>query len=147
MNARRLTRLDAVCLALINFYQRHLSPRKGYRCAHARLHGGAGCSGFARDAIEHRGLRAALPQVRARFGACKAAAQTLRAERRVDLDKREPHEKKKPQELAKSDWSHGVCDALWIMPDGFCCAEAACEGAACADIGCAEAACGCLPCW
>ena len=78
---RNVNALDAICLLAIGFYQRQLSPRKGYRCAYARVNGGAGCSGFVRAAIEQHGLRDATPRIRARFGACKAAARALRAER------------------------------------------------------------------
>jgi len=74
IESRKIDALDRFCLGAIAFYQRQISPRKGWRCAHARLHGGSGCSGFARATIARNGLRAATPQIRA----CKLAARTLR---------------------------------------------------------------------
>lgn len=63
--------------AAIRFYQRHLSPRKGFRCAHGVLHEGPGCSEAVRRIILRRGVLGAWPFVKRRFAACKAAAATL----------------------------------------------------------------------
>ncbi|PZR52608.1 membrane protein insertion efficiency factor YidD [Xylanimonas oleitrophica] len=58
-------------------YQRRISPRKGWRCAHGVLHGGAGCSGAVRDLVARRGLvRSVLPAA-VRFWACYQAAHVL----------------------------------------------------------------------
>lgn len=80
LSHHKTSALDWLCLRAIAFYQYQISPRKGWRCAYARLHGGAGCSGFAREAIAHCGVKEALPLVRARFDDCKKAGQTLRAQ-------------------------------------------------------------------
>lgn len=66
-----------LALLAIGGYQRHVSPRKGFRCAYSVLNGGTGCSGFVDEAIRAHGLRAAIPLVRERFGDCKLAAQSL----------------------------------------------------------------------
>ncbi|MEZ5796107.1 MAG: membrane protein insertion efficiency factor YidD [Paracoccaceae bacterium] len=73
--------LDRIALAAIGGYQRHLSPRKGYACAHRIRHGGTGCSGYAKAAIRSHGLLRAMPLIRARFSACRDAAEELRAAR------------------------------------------------------------------
>ena len=65
--------LVGALLLAIGAYQRWLSPRKGFACAYRAAHGGTGCSGFAKVALRARGL-AALPLVRARLNACRAAA-------------------------------------------------------------------------
>ena len=72
----------------IYFYQRWLSPRKGYRCAYSVLHGGTGCSGYAKAAIRERGLLAALPIVRARFRDCRAAFSEIRGEEEEKRDRK-----------------------------------------------------------
>ena len=69
--------LSTLAVTLIRAYQVHLSPRKGYGYAYRLLHGGTGCSGFAKLAIADRGLIRALPDIRQRFKACKAAALNL----------------------------------------------------------------------
>jgi putative component of membrane protein insertase Oxa1/YidC/SpoIIIJ protein YidD len=61
----------------IRAYQLHVSPRKGWRCAHRALHGDASCSGAVREILRRQGLlRGAAPTVR-RFVACFQAAQLL----------------------------------------------------------------------
>lgn len=58
-------------------YQRRISPRKGWRCAHGVLYGGDGCSAAVRDVLASRGLlRGALPSA-LRFLACYQAARML----------------------------------------------------------------------
>lgn len=74
--------LDRVALAAIGGYQRHLSPRKGYACAHRLARGGTGCSGYAKAAISEHGLIRAIPLIRQRFAACRDAAEELREDRR-----------------------------------------------------------------
>lgn len=62
---------------LIEQYQRRLSPRKGYACAHRVAHGGDSCSGAVRDLVRRRGVvRAGVPTA-LRFVACYRAASLL----------------------------------------------------------------------
>ena len=63
--------------AAIRGYQRRLSPRKGYTCAHLVAHGGQSCSAAVRGIVARRGVvRGALPTA-ARFLACYQAATLL----------------------------------------------------------------------
>ena len=78
--------LSGAALAVIAAYQRWLSPRKGFACAHRVRHGGTGCSGYAKQAIRARGLRA-WPDIRARFAACRAAAMAIATEDEREQDK------------------------------------------------------------
>ena len=65
--------------ALIHRYQTHVSPAKGWGCAHRVAHGGSSCSGAVRDLVRGRGVvRAVLPTV-TRFAACYLAARLLMA--------------------------------------------------------------------
>ncbi len=167
LSHRKLGALDWFCLRAIHFYQRHLSPRKGYRCAYARLYGGGGCSGFARDAIAQLGWHAARAPIRARFVECKLAGQTLRAQ--FELDK--PSDLKQGEhdltQSKKRSWHDRFGDACCVDLSWFMCADSLCDGsacealscadascahgaladAACADASCAEAACGCHSCF
>ncbi len=77
-------------LIAIGGYQQWISPRKGYACPYRLLHGGTGCSGFAKAALRTHGFRRAVPLIRARLHDCHAAALTLSARNR-DLPK-EPGE-------------------------------------------------------
>jgi putative component of membrane protein insertase Oxa1/YidC/SpoIIIJ protein YidD len=62
---------------MIRGYQRHLSPRKGWRCAHAVLTGGTSCSAAVRELLGARGLVRAVAPSAVRFVACYRAAQLL----------------------------------------------------------------------
>ena len=74
----RLTRRSAT--SLISFYQRYISPHKGFRCAHRVYHGGQSCSGYAKTVVQQHGLGAAIPLIRQRFSACGQAARMMRSE-------------------------------------------------------------------
>ena len=68
-----------LALLLIGAYRRWLSPYKGFRCAHAALHGGASCSQAVADIVAGHGLWQGRRHIRARFRACRAAYQALAA--------------------------------------------------------------------
>jgi putative component of membrane protein insertase Oxa1/YidC/SpoIIIJ protein YidD len=62
---------------MIRGYQRRLSPRKGWRCAHSVLTGGTSCSSAVRELLAARGLVRGLVPSAVRFVACYRAAQAL----------------------------------------------------------------------
>lgn len=76
----RLSRQTAS--ALITSYQKHISPKKGFSCAHRVLHGGESCSQYIKRTILKQGLIRAIRLSRQRLQACKAANQVLRARRK-----------------------------------------------------------------
>jgi putative component of membrane protein insertase Oxa1/YidC/SpoIIIJ protein YidD len=69
--------VTTLALWLIRFYQRFLSPHKGFRCAHAAFFGGNSCSGAIYTLVLERGFWRALPQIKIRFGECRFAYETL----------------------------------------------------------------------
>jgi len=69
--------MKQICLLLIEFYQRIISPRKGFKCAHHALHRGPTCSNAVKSLIEEHGLIGAWPQIKARFKACRVAYQAI----------------------------------------------------------------------
>ena len=109
--------LDRLALAVITAYQRHLSPRKGFCCAHRVQQGGPSCSEYARQTLTVYGLWRTVPLLWQRLcafreGACASGDQ---------LDD-EVEERKKP-------WWH-VLDCLDVF--GSC------------DAGCIPDSCGWL---
>ena len=62
---------------LIRGYQRHLSPRKGYACAHRVLAGGLSCSAAVRGIVAEHGVVGGVVPTLARFVACYRAAASL----------------------------------------------------------------------
>ncbi|HEY9617997.1 MAG TPA: membrane protein insertion efficiency factor YidD [Microcoleaceae cyanobacterium] len=73
--ADSLTRQTAV--TLISFYQKRLSPHKGFACAYRVLYGNESCSQYIKRTIQAKGLWQSLPLIRERFQACKSANQIL----------------------------------------------------------------------
>jgi putative component of membrane protein insertase Oxa1/YidC/SpoIIIJ protein YidD len=61
----------------IGFYQRHLSPLKGFCCAHNHLHGRGSCSQFAQRVVLKFGVVRLIPLLKLRFRACRRAFATL----------------------------------------------------------------------
>jgi putative component of membrane protein insertase Oxa1/YidC/SpoIIIJ protein YidD len=62
---------------LIELYQRHISPRKGFRCAYGVRTGRASCSKFGKRAIARTGLLAGVALLRRRFRRCHFASRQL----------------------------------------------------------------------
>ncbi|WP_242511702.1 membrane protein insertion efficiency factor YidD [Pengzhenrongella frigida] len=56
--------------AAIGCYQDHISPRKGWGCAHRIAHGGPSCSSAVRDLVARRGIAGAVVPSATRFLAC-----------------------------------------------------------------------------
>jgi putative component of membrane protein insertase Oxa1/YidC/SpoIIIJ protein YidD len=76
--------LQTASLGLIDLYQREISPRKGFVCAHNALFRAGGCSGYAKAAIAKKGVVQGLQSLAQRFRECAVAAsvvQTFRGTR------------------------------------------------------------------
>ena len=54
----------------IQLYQRHLSPRKGFSCAHRGSTGGNSCCTYGYSAIKRWGLRKGMRLMRRRLDDC-----------------------------------------------------------------------------
>lgn len=72
--------LDRLALQAIGAYKKFLSPRKGYRCAHAALHNGQSCSNFAQTAILQHGIWPAIFKINQRFVDCNSAFHVLNSQ-------------------------------------------------------------------
>ncbi|MES2323060.1 MAG: membrane protein insertion efficiency factor YidD [Pseudomonadota bacterium] len=70
--------LKSIFLFAIRFYQRVLSPRKGYCCAYRSHTGNASCSSLGYRAIRRFGVLRGLLMLDARFEKCGIAARRYR---------------------------------------------------------------------
>lgn len=70
---------------LIRGYQRHLSPRKGFTCAHLVARGGQSCSAAVRGIIAQYGVIRGIIPTMLRFAACYRAALMLGPAGRGDV--------------------------------------------------------------
>ncbi|MBI4121297.1 MAG: membrane protein insertion efficiency factor YidD [Parcubacteria group bacterium] len=84
MNASIVLRSPSniLIIAVIRFYQKWISPYKGFRCAHNMLHAQGGCSSFGLKVFGTHPFREALRLLRGRFAECKEANQILRSSER-----------------------------------------------------------------
>ncbi|MEM9795683.1 MAG: membrane protein insertion efficiency factor YidD [Pseudomonadota bacterium] len=133
----------SVALFGIDIYQRRISPRKGWRCAHSVLHGGTGCSGYAKHAIRDHGLWHAIPLIRTRFAECKDAYITLRSEREGHQSKRKTGRRSKTERCFD-----GACtgfEGCAFLPSLCTPARAAGKSKVC-DINPCDGDLGCGPC-
>lgn len=59
-----------LALALIAFYRRVLSPRKGFRCAYAAITGKHSCSAYGQRAVEKHGVSLGVRLITRRLQKC-----------------------------------------------------------------------------
>lgn len=78
-------------IGLIRFYQRYISPHKGFCCAYRQYSGGRSCSHFALVAIRRHGVSALWLSFPMRLDECKKAAIALTNEH-PQKDKHHPCE-------------------------------------------------------
>lgn len=69
--------LQAAALATIRFYQRRISPHKGFRCAYSVHTGRCGCSELGYRAIRRYGLTQGWQVLRSRMELCAEVHQRL----------------------------------------------------------------------
>jgi len=127
-----------IALAAIGFYQRHLSPRKGFSCAYRTHTTGMGCSGFGKHAISKHGLLLGLVLLHRRFAKCAWHAHSVSSARRVYRSNLGPL----GRQAGFADCDLGACDGPGgcdgpdcsgpdcDMPKFGCCRGAAKSGAA-----------------
>ena len=125
--------------ALIRAYQRHLSPRKGYRCAFGALHGAGTCSSIGLDIMEQQGFWAFWRKMPLQFEACRAAASALNEETEEQRKKRKQglQEEKRKRDCSGFDDCDLPCsgtDIAIFEGIGSCAETDGCEFGACDSI-------------
>jgi len=68
-------------IGLITFYQRFISPYKGFTCAHHARHKKGSCSHAVKALIADNGLIKSLPLIRVRFKECSEAYESIKESR------------------------------------------------------------------
>ncbi|AFZ60036.1 membrane protein insertion efficiency factor YidD [Anabaena cylindrica FACHB-243] len=115
-----------VGVSAITGYQQHISPYKGFVCAHRVLYGGESCSGYIKRVIAQEGLKAGFVKSRVRFQSCQQANIMLKsqAEELEPPTTDEDQQKKKPQPIAPKSSCQNNFD---VMDLGINCAEISCD--------------------
>lgn len=123
MNAHFLdSALRQITTTSISGYQKYISPRKGFSCAHRLLYGGESCSQYVKRIVSQQGLTLALKASRKRFQACREANQILRARYNRYTYASQNHEEEQERNKQKRNNAHysndcsncasGDCDAI-----------------------------------
>ena len=94
----------------IQVYQRFISPYKGFRCAHAALHGGDSCSHAVKKLIDEYGIWGSRSLIGARFTECRAAYQVLLAAK--DTEAQQDSERQKNRSHCNCDIADASCNIL-----------------------------------
>jgi len=71
--------MKTIVTAFIGFYQRFISPYKGFHCAHHVLHRGDTCSNAIKYLVLEHGLFKSRPYIKNRFHECRVAYNHLQA--------------------------------------------------------------------
>ena len=105
-----------LCILLINFYQRFMSPYKGFRCAHAAYHSGPSCSSAIKSIVKEHGLIKGRPLIKARFVECRTAYLHIVAEQEDSKEKRKRRRRKKDRDWCDFDCCVSPCDLADLLP-------------------------------
>ena len=114
---RDRTVLHALAETAIRFYQRHLSPRKGYRCSYAAAFDAPSCSAFGLELLRQHSLDRAWRELQDRFAACAMATKARKDRERDPLDK-EPLRARR-RFLSNSTDAEGCHPMNWCDADDF----------------------------
>ena len=128
----------------ITQYQKHISPHKGFVCAHRRLYGGESCSEHIKQTIIKEGLGHILAKSKLRFASCKQANFILKSQTEETEEK--------PQKKKKQSYEDQTC--LMDTTDLWCnCVTSGCDSPEmldcspdCSSLECGVADCSILDC-
>lgn len=101
----------------IRFYQKCLSPLKGYRCAHAHIHKGTSCSAAVLNIVMKMPISQWRKLIKKRFFECKEAYQyhLTSSESNKENDDKEGKNKNKRRYASRCDsaeCSKAPCEAI-----------------------------------
>ncbi len=66
-------------ILFIAIYQKYISPRKGFCCAHKALHNGMSCSEWGKRVVKRVGFYHFFPLMMRRFRACRQAYKDIKS--------------------------------------------------------------------
>lgn len=130
--------MDGTVVVLIRCYQRYLSPRKGFTCAHSRLHHSASCSEYFRRMVKLQGTLKATGLLQRRLHACRQASIILRAQSDEPTDE----SRRDRRRYSIYDW----CDLSGCGPDIADCGGCDLDGDGQSDCGDCNPDCDILSC-
>lgn len=73
--------MRGLAVAAISGYQKFISPRKGFSCAHRVLYGCESCSQYFKQVVAEEGIITAIANAKGRFQECREANEILKKRR------------------------------------------------------------------
>jgi putative component of membrane protein insertase Oxa1/YidC/SpoIIIJ protein YidD len=118
--------MKVLALAAIWFYQRYLSPLKGFACAFGVHTGRDSCSAYSKRVIARHGLLTGLALLKRRLSACA-----------------EVHQRHSPQHHVSARYraQAGHCDLPCDLPHTHCEVGDACQVLECASCNTSDTSC------
>jgi putative component of membrane protein insertase Oxa1/YidC/SpoIIIJ protein YidD len=118
-------------LGLIRLYQVHISPYKGFSCAHRVVHGGRSCSAHAAHILKRFGTGPLLPLLLRRRDECRDAALLLASDKQQAIRDFDAN-----REGRRDCWANhcSPVDACDIGDLAGGCLEGVCSAADCCDV-------------
>ncbi len=104
----------------IGFYQKYISPYKGFSCAHRRLYGGESCSQYAKRIVLEEGVVIAWQKLTDRFRECKEASLILKS-KRASIEEESERRKSKPRRPEDLQKDQDVCIVILDGCSNFVC--------------------------
>lgn len=88
--------MNTVLVLVIGFYQRFVSPYKGFCCAAHVYYGSGSCSQVVKQVIADQGLVPGRVEIRNQFRRCQFAAAAIRAEKKDSRGRRKKRDPRRP---------------------------------------------------
>jgi putative component of membrane protein insertase Oxa1/YidC/SpoIIIJ protein YidD len=73
-----MNKLSLVAVSAIEYYQKYISPHKGFRCAHGALYNGPSCSAYSKAKFMNEGILIGAISTIQRLNHCREANKILR---------------------------------------------------------------------
>ncbi len=120
--------MKAVIILLISFYQRFISPYKGFRCAHNVLYRESSCSVAVKQIIHEHGVFSGWALINQRFRDCREASFILQSAKQksateeADDNEEQPknNPSNKPKNRKKDQGILSDCCCLDLLPSSSC---------------------------
>jgi putative component of membrane protein insertase Oxa1/YidC/SpoIIIJ protein YidD len=122
--------MRALVAGAITLYQRHLSPRKGFCCAHRQWYGRESCSEHIKAGVLSHGVLALFSIARKRFADCREAHHVLKT---VERKETKPKERSQESCFLPIGGEDLACIACECLPD---IAPMACDAGQAMHCGC-----------
>ncbi|MEC4804377.1 MAG: membrane protein insertion efficiency factor YidD [Jaaginema sp. PMC 1079.18] len=104
---------------LITFYQKYISPYKGFACAHRVLYKKDSCSQYVKTLLIEQDLQSAIALSHQRFRDCKKARLILQSKQlnSEDFEKESPKRKPRKNHFCSEALEEGFCDFITLPFD------------------------------